>query len=285
MLHECGQLLFGSRNVTFTEDGEYNEGTVPKEPDEIEQDMFVDAVEYIHSHISVDKLADLEEEFESKLVLFGENMVKHSLEYEWDNVPQWLMFGVYHVEDEQYLPFDDVQQIADRLGFETVPKVDELQADKFQEQFDPENPDKVVPDSEYREGTAEGIVLHNQNNGVKAKVHSEEFKEVHKQSGGKHGQESMPGDETAELVNKYATDGRIEKHIQKLTVDEGRDLEMELMEELPMRVVEDIFDEEHEEIVRTNKTVNFKDFRSKVAKKCVTILRSKMRETRLEYRM
>lgn len=166
MLHECGQLLFGSRNVTFTEDGEYNEGTIPKEPDEIEQDMFVDAVEYIHSHISVDKLADLEEEFESKLVLFGENMVKHSLEYEWDDVPQWLMFGVYHVEDEQYLPFDDVQQIADRLGFETVPKVDELQGDKFQEQFDPENPDKVVPDSEYREGTAEGIVLHNQDNGA-----------------------------------------------------------------------------------------------------------------------
>ncbi len=278
MLHESGSLLFGSRNVTFTEDGEYNEGTVPKDPEDIDQDMFVDAVEYIHDQISTDELHNIEKTYGSKLVLFGENMVKHSLEYEWDAVPQWLMFGVYHVEDDRYLGFDEVRQIADRLGFNTVPKIDELPAEEFKEQFDPDDPDAVVPDSEYRDGTAEGIVLHNEDNDIKAKIHSEEFKEVHKQTGGEHGQESMPGDETAELVNKYATDGRIEKHIQKLTVDEDRDLEMQLMEELPMRVVEDIFDEEHEEIVRTNKTVNFKNFRSKVAKKCVTMLRSKMRQ-------
>lgn len=277
MIHESGELVFGSRNVKFTESGDYNEGSVPLPPDKIGGQL--DAVSnYLTEQIDTDELQSIEEEFDSQLVLFGENMVPHSLDYDWDDVPQWLMFGVYHVEDDRYLPFEDVQRIADRLGLTTVPKVDELPAEEFKDQFDPDDPDAVVPESEYRDGTAEGIVLHNEDNGVKAKVHSEEFKEVHKQSGGEHGQESLPGDETAELVNKYATDGRIEKHIQKLTVDEDRDLEMELMEELPMRVVEDIFQEEHEEIVRTNKTVDFKDFRSKVAKKCVTMLRSKMRE-------
>lgn len=268
--------MFGSRNVKFAKPGEYNDGKVP-DHSQI-GDMFQDAADFVKENIDKEILRVLEVEYGSKLVLFGENMVKHTLDYDWDAVPQWLLFGVWHIDDQKYLDFVDVEHIADDLGVETVPLVDRVGAQTFKEQFDPDNVEEVIPESAFREGLAEGIVLRNVENGIKAKIHSPEFKEAHRSNDGQHGEEHLPGDDTAELVNMYATDGRIRKHIKKLTVDEGRDLEMKLMEELPMCVVEDIFEEEYEEIVRSNKTIHFKEFRTQVAKKCVSMLRAEMRK-------
>ena len=270
-LNSDGKVIMGSRNVEFKKDRE------PMSLEEIEG-QFQDVAEYVQENVDSEELAEIESDWDADLTLFGENMVKHTLDYDWEEIPQWLLFGAYDTNADEYLDFQSVIRIADRLGLKTVPLVDEMTTDEFREQFDPDEPGSVVPESKYREGKAEGIVIRNKENGIKAKVLTEEFKEKHRIDDGQHGQEHLPGDDTMELVNMYATDARIKKHIKKLTVDQGYNLAMELMEELPMQVVEDIFEEEYEELVRMNKTIDFKKFRSKVAKKCVANLKAEIRK-------
>lgn len=263
---EHERLLFGSRNVEFKEDG------VPHRYDSSEiGGQFEDVAEYIHDTID-------DREALSSIVLFGENMVKHTLEYNWEAVPQWLVFAAFDQDENQWLSWGRVEEIADRLGFDTVPVVNEsLPVDEFKDRFDPEDPDEFVPVSRYRNGDklAEGVVLRNRENGMMAKIRTDQFKEKHEGDSGMSGAK-MPND-TADLVGTYTTRARIKKHIDKLVVDEGNELEMALMEQLPMRVVDDIFEEEYDEMVRSNKTIDFKQFRSLVANRCVKVLKDCIR--------
>ncbi len=57
------------------------------------------------------------------VILMGENMVKHTLSYNWDNMPPFLGFDVYSIKDERYLPYEEVKQIYDSLGIEMVPLI------------------------------------------------------------------------------------------------------------------------------------------------------------------
>jgi len=106
---------------------------------------------------------------------------------------------------------------------------------------------------------------------------TEEFAEKHKQAtGARQSKEAIHGHE--KIVSKYCTDARIEKHIHKMR-DEGRELGMELMGNegdstgLPIRVSVDILEEEADDIVRSNKTMEWKNYRKLVAKRCVHVLR------------
>jgi len=45
---------------------------------------------------------------------------------------------------------------------------------------------------------------------------------------------------------------------------------------------ESFFEEEFEEIVRTSKTIDFKKFRSRVANKCVSMLKAELRKASVE---
>jgi len=268
-LNEDNQLIYGSRNVKFTENGD------PLPPEEC-NNQFVDVAEYVRENIDNEKLKELEEQENQKLVLFGENMVKHHLEYDWEDAPQWILFDVYKVAEEEYMDYSEVKAVAAHLGVEACPVDNRIHVENFKDGWNPDKPDSIVPRSKYRDGLAEGVIIRNEETKTKAKIVTEEFKEKHRQSGGNHGEESLPDDDTMSFVNIYATDARVRKHIKKLTVDEDKDLEMALMEELPMRVVEDIFEEEMEEIVRTSKSIQFKRFRSKVADKCVKLLRAEI---------
>lgn len=261
---ENEKLLFGSRNVEFKANG------IPFDYDSDEiGGQFEDVTRYIYNNIEG-------KERLSNYVMFGENMVEHTLDYDREETPQWLVFAVFDKQNHQWLEWGEVEQFADKFGFETVPYIGTKDVDEFREEFDADNVDKIIPDSQYRNGgLAEGIVL--RNGSRRAKVLSEEFKEKHSnQTGGKHPDETL--DDTVQLVQMYATDGRIKKHINKLVVDQGKELEMSLMEDLPMKVVDDIFEEEYEEMVRSRKTIDFKKFRSKVADKCVRLLKKRIRE-------
>ena len=266
-----GKLLMGSRST------EFKEADDPLPPEEI-GGQFEDVAEYINENVNPDDLAEIEMSHDWELTLFGENMVKHTLDYNWEEVPQWLLFGAFDSNSEKYLHFSEVKEIADRLGLATVPDLGTMTTDEFRDRFEAEDPTSVVPESEYRDGKAEGIVIRNKDNRKKAKVLTDEFKEKHRSGDGQHGEEHLPDDDTRELVNMYATDARIQKHIHKLTMEQGHSLEMELMEKLPMKVVEDIFEEEYEELVRMDKSIDFKKFRSTVADKCVSNLRAELRK-------
>lgn len=261
-------FLFGSRNTLFKEQG------LPKHPENI-GGQFAKVSRHINNKANKDKLRDYQDSF-GELTIYGENMVKHTLDYEWDDIPQFLGFDVYSEKEGEFLRLETAKGIIEDIGLEFAPIVDRVEANKF------DHEDYEIPESNYREGKAEGVVIrrsserdkHGSWRGSRAKYLSEEFEEKH--GSAKSGSEPMTDDE--ELVETYATKGRIRKHINKLVVDEGKDLEMSLMEELPLRVVEDIWQEEHQEIVRSNKTLDMKKLRSMVAKKCVPLLKKKIRD-------
>jgi len=261
---EDGELKFGSKNVEYQTE------------DDIDP-RFEDAINTVKSNVDP---SDLEEH----LTYFCENMVKHTLEYNWEQLPQVIGFDIYNHEEDRYLPTKQAYEEFIRLGIYTAPVVDR----KTVEDFEPQ--EYEVPDSNFRDGKMEGVVIINTTQdednrsgfSTRAKYVTEEFKEKHKKStGARQSVEAIKGHE--KIVSKYCTDARIRKHISKMR-DAGRDLGKELMGNkddsagLPVRVATDILEEEASEIVRRNDEMNWKNYRSLVADRCLRVIEEEMQE-------
>ena len=273
---EDGEFLFGSKNVEYKIDGEpdYSENV---------DGRFTDAIEYIRENCNAERI---KETFGTHYTFFAENMVPHSLDYEYDSdpPPQVIGFDVYNHEKEEYLDLESAYSFFNSIGIETAPVVGEFDA----EEFDPESYE--IPESDFRDGKMEGVVIINQEVGedtrsgfsTRSKMVTDEFAEKHKrQTGAPQSKEAVHGHE--KVVSKYCTDGRIRKHIEKMQ-DEGRALGMELMGNqggsagLPIRVSTDILEEEADDIVRRNDKINWKKYRSLVADRCVHVLRQEIQK-------
>lgn len=276
-----GKLVFGSRRVTYTD--ENGEPAYKEEDYEKLDGRFEDAIQYIRDNVNgVDVLnTGINPE---NCTFFGEYMVKHSLEYNWEETPQVIGFDIYNHEEERYLSNEEATEVFEEIGIATAPIVDT----KTVEEFDPENYE--IPESNYRDGKMEGVVIINQDQeednrsgfNTRAKMVTKEFKEKHKDStGARQSVEAVKGHE--KIISKYCTDGRIRKHIGKMR-DEGRDLGKELMggqegsEGLPIRVAVDIMEEEADEIVRRNDEMNWKNYRSLVADRCLRVIEEEMQK-------
>jgi hypothetical protein len=259
---EDGELRFGSKNVEYQTE------------DDIDP-RFEDAINAVKSKVDP---SDLEEH----LTYFCENMVKHTLEYNWVKTPQVIGFDIYHHKEDRYLPCTQAYQIFSRLQIYTAPIVDR----KTVEEFEPQ--EYEVPDSRFRDGKMEGVVIINTSQdednrsgfSTRAKYRTEEFKEKHKKgTGARQSVEAIKGHE--KIVSKYCTDARIRKHINKMR-DTGRDLGKELMGNkddspgLPVRVATDILEEEASEIVSRNDEMNWKNYRSLVADRCLRVIEEEM---------
>lgn len=253
------KILFGSRKKVY-----YKKKEIPKPLGSI-GGQFNDVTNYIDNNVNLKKIKYFEDKLGNRLVFFGENMVRHSLDYNWDDIPQYLGFAIYKEEAGEWINPNDAKEIFEEIGLPFVPIIETVKA----ENFDVENYE--VPESEYRDGKAEGVVLFNTVQEEMAKIKSDEFKEVE----GNIPKKDKPS--TKDLIKKYITENRIEKTIKKLHIDEERELSMELMEELPMRVINDIFREETENITLEDYILDMKKLRKRVGNKCVSILRDKIK--------
>jgi len=273
------KFLFGSKNVEYKIDGE------PDYEKNIDK-RFKDAIEWIRENVDAKKLGKEETHSANKenprYTLFAENMVKHSLEYDWDDTPQVIGFDIYSHASERYLSWGTARSIFKDHGIPVAPVVDK----KTVGEFDPEKYE--IPESNFREGKMEGVIIINTDKeedersgfSTRGKMVSEEFKEKHKnQTGARQSVEAIKGHE--KIISKYCTDARIRKHIQKMR-DEGRDLGKELMagqngsDGLPIRVSVDILEEEADEIVRRNDEMDWKNYRSLVADRCLRVIEDEM---------
>jgi hypothetical protein len=153
------------------------------------------------------------------------------------------------------------------LNLPTVPVLFEGAAQDCPE-YDPED----LPESEYRGGFPEGVVVKNYKTRQWAKIRHPKFKE-------RHGGQSLSKDDTVDmedhdsvvLAQRYATEARIQKWIHKYR-DRGRDIEMAIMEDLWRDVFDDIIEEEYDEIFLGNHTIDTKEFRSQVASRTADVL-------------
>lgn len=240
-------LVFGTRNTVITE-----------EPD----DMFKQVVDHITDKVDPEDVSEVCGG--TNYTFFGENMVRHTLDYDWEEIPQFLGFDIYDNDNDKFIPWHKARRWFETLGLEVVREISCIDPDEFTED------NLQVPSSNYREGKAEGIVLKNYNSQTFAKLRTEEFKEKNQDAFGRSKKHSTTDNER--FVSTYCTNSRIEKTIYKLR-DEGHDIEMPLMKHLPIRVYEDVWEEEMEEIIRKHWELDLNQIRSLISHRCSSVLK------------
>lgn len=176
--------------------------------------FFQRPAQYIEDTITPSAQADVYSEY-GTLTVFGESMLFHSIDYNWDTVPPFLVFDIWSHNTNEFLPLSTAKEITARLGLQFVPVLETLSADTFKDlyttqakqklalvqqeaasvatalstytpqrqptppsgSFTPEFP-YPIPSSQYRDGDAEGVVFKNYDTQTFAKHISEDFKEV-----------------------------------------------------------------------------------------------------------
>lgn len=249
-----GKLIFGSRNVQLTSD----DGSVENIPRNFKRSN-----EFVkNSLLGVDLYKY------DGLILFGETMVKHTLDYDWVHIPPILMFDVYDTNIGVFLDYNAKIKIFKLLNLPVVPLVMRKKAREVREM---EIDDDFVPKSAWRNGKAEGVVFKNYARQIFAKYVRSEFKEKNREVFGSS--KKYAKDDSEKIVYAYCTNPRIEKAIMKLMDEKDMDLSLKMMQYLPKMVWEDIIEEEWREILNSNYVLNLHRVRKIVAKRCLAVLK------------
>jgi hypothetical protein len=280
------EWLFGSRNVLFHDHGD------PLPVDECNE-QFRHAIRYVRQEASTDldhpDLGDLD-----RYSLYGESMHKHSLDYDaWDgkhpdiesDVPNVVLFDAYDHENDEWLDFETVVGLSFNLEL-CVPNFRRVDASDVEHQVR-EDGEQMIPTSEFcypdpasddefdQVGLAEGVVLRNTATGEKAKLVHPEFKEKNAIA---FDDPAKAQTEAGTFVATYVAEPRIEKQVHKLVDEDDYDEPcMEMMQDLPRRVLTDVMAEEGWDILNNEieLTEDVKDaIRSRASKKCVRTLKS-----------
>lgn len=242
--HNGKEIIFGTRNTILG-------SSTTKEK------MFQPVIDYILDAVDSEKLQEY-----GGYVFFGEGMVRHTISYAWSRTPKFLGFDIYDVAKGEFIRWPEVCAIYDDIGLQVVPFIGVIKGEDIA--------DYVIPQSEYRNGVAEGLMFKDYDAQVFTKRRSEEFFEKHKEAFGKSKKYAENDDEA--FVSAYVTNHRIEKMIYKLR-DDGHDISMVLMKYLPSALWKDIWEEEWGEIIYRQVRLDFKNCRKLVAKRCLAVLR------------
>ena len=209
-------------------------------------------------------------------IYYIEWMAKHTINY--TNAPDVIGLDIRlkHNQDGDgvgmFLGRSSREQEFKRLGIINIPlvwrgTVAELKASEI---------DKIVPQSKFYNGRAEGIVIKNYirkhpsgNHQLYAKVVTDEFKEDNKAVFGGIRQQVS---DTSKIVDQYVTDARIRKAIHKFVNEEGEELSLKLMHKVPTYVIKDVIAEEFDNIFSNYSFIDFKIFKQKAAKLCLKVL-------------
>lgn len=277
---EDGDLVFGSKSVlrgTHTMEKHSIEGVNTKPNVDGAFDNFF---EYLTDEIDIDAIRGLHDEH-GPLVFFVENMVPHTLDYNYtdDPPPTMIGFDIFVVREgasekpanpyeEDFEGFLNVYRAWDyfrSVGIKPARIIDGPGNLGF-------NPiDYTVPQSGVAPIQAEGVVIRSDKHNQRVKLRTEEFKEKQKETFGLRPDEADSGEEY--IVANYCTATRIRKIINKMVVDEGREFGLHLNDDLYPRVVDDIWDEHYHEIKNMNMEFNPSEIKPLVAKRCINELR------------
>jgi hypothetical protein len=252
-----GNIIFGSRNQQMTS----NEGE-----DTNVQKMFMACVNYVR-----DILKDKDLSLLNGKIVYGENMVKHTLNYDWEMTPPFVAFDIYDVETGKYLATNDKMALFEEYQLIPAPIISITLAEYVKEDIEESyiSTSKYAPkDNPFK---AEGVVIKNYAKQIFAKYVREEFKEDNKKVFGGGKKDAKNDDEV--IVAKYCTNARINKQIYSMINEEGIALEMAMMKQLPNKVWEDIIEEEYKTILTTKYKLDISNIRKMVAKRCLEVLK------------
>lgn len=214
-------------------------------------------------------------------IYYGEWGMKHTLTYE--TLPGFIGFDIrvkstMEGNAADFIGYGAMKEEYDRLGIPTVPLLDRIKVKDFLKK----KPEDYITKSRFGTTLMEGIVIKNYNRKnvwgrqIFAKIVREDFKEQNRATFG-----SIKGDkdnDSAAIIEAFATDARIRKQVHKLVNEAGHALGMELMQHLPVMVIEDIFKEETKTILKNYKNINTATMKGLISKRCVTVLHDMMNE-------
>lgn len=265
-MYKDGGIIFGSRDKVLNPNN-------PIKPDD-EYSMgahFEDGVRFILENIEWN---EINWNRYKDYVLFGECMVSqkvksHTIEYNWEDIPSFLGFDIYDKREGHFIRPSKMRNIySDVLNLPTVPHIDTFNTENF------EPSEYEIPDSRYRFGDPEGIIMVNtekypNSRPVKAKRWTEEFAETHKTASAKNTADS----DTEEFIATYITEQRIKKRINKMIREgEWEEINKRMMEDLPMDVIEDAWEEEYKDVLRSDLEINMGELRHKTCRKCISVI-------------
>ena len=123
MITENEDLIFGTRNKVIH--------------NETEQSIksFQRAIQYVRLMVGKYILAGKDLSKFYRKIFFAEGCWKHSLGYDWDNMPIILGFDIWDIEAEEFLPYELVDTYYCDLGIPTVPLVMKAPVAAFTEPF------------------------------------------------------------------------------------------------------------------------------------------------------
>lgn len=197
------------------------------DPVESFDDAFARLVHALRDRFNADAVRDLHDTHNSPLVLYGEHMVKHTLDYGYGESPPpaFIGFDVLRMNDysdppanpfderfEAFLSLSEAYDVFDAANLETAPVVERITGGV--------RPDSLhIPVSEFANVKAEGVVLRSDAQDRRVKHVSEEFRERAQESWGLHESDAESG---VELFSaRYLTNARIRKTVNKLLHSEG----------------------------------------------------------------
>lgn len=265
---------------------------------------------YIEDTIKETAQTTIVDEF-GPLTLFGENFLRHTLDYDWDAAPPFLAFDIYSHNKQEFLPLDTAKEITEQLNLPFVPILETMSTDTLKTLFNKQHLNHIgrgkvtashlahtldytpkttptlqhtltdfpeefpynYPDSAYRDGPPEGIVIKNYTTQTFAKIVRPSFKELNELRWGFTQRDSQTGeglrkvDYTKYLAAKYITDARIEKQLYKIVLDKG-ELSKRLIPDLIDGVYHDMWDEHGTEIVTSGETIDTGRLQDITADRC-----------------
>ena len=204
-------------------------------------------------------------------IFYGECCFKHSMNYDWEKIPPFLGFDVYHILYKRFLSYEGKVKMFKELNLPIVPLIKIVRAKDIKGIVSEDVPVSAYasPSATPEEKFAEGIIFKNYSKQMFGKFVRPKFKETNKEAVGQS--KKFADTDNKKMVAVYCTNSRIEKCVFKL-VDEGNKLEIPLMAKLPTMVWLDIWEENWEEIVRTRWDIHLGNCKKSVTQRCLKIL-------------
>jgi len=215
---------------------------------------FKSRLEYIKQKVDTKELRQLHERYESPVVFFAENMIRHTLEYDWDSIDPLIIFDAYvpgndtednsvdRIYKEKFTGFTDWNTLTSiSNNVLNMRMARHIQTGMNYECLSPD----IIGESEYSTQRAEGWVIRNDSQSRRVKIRTPEFKELNRQIWGGETGDDEP--EAKRIAYGFATSTRIKKEFEKVIKEEGYKITKDMMEYLTVKVVEDIWEEEWEE--------------------------------------
>lgn len=162
------------------------------------------AVRHVRERLDREALRTAVEDVED-VVFFGYATIQRGVPYEWDRLPSFLGFDIWHAGRERFLSPDVVESVYRRLGLSPL---DTVAREVNVRDFDPT--DDVFPASEWYDGPVAGILLKNKRGGYARRDNP----------AAKTAQPLDSSDSPTVLARRLATERRLSRVVSSLEAEE-----------------------------------------------------------------